>query len=105
MGGRFQTRPVALSALSGIVAMTKAKLKAVASVAAKTALRRVRVLIGTPVRVGAAGVAPDGLEIRAPGGRVFTLFMQCGYAAMHNPPADPQGCRRCPRNFLWHGVG
>ena len=40
--------PEALSALSGIVAMTKAKLKAVARVAAKAALRRL-VMVFAPV--------------------------------------------------------
>ena len=46
----------------------KTKVARQRNVAAKAALRRVWVLIGTPDRVGAAGVAPDGMETGAPWG-------------------------------------
>ena len=76
----------------------KTKVARQRNVAAKAALRRVRVLIGTPVRVGAAGVAPDGMETGALGGRGLTLLVQCGYAAMHNPRMDLDRSRRCLRS-------
>src|SRR5687767_3522579 len=50
--------PVASSAVTGIVAMTKAKLNAVASVAAKAALRRLLVMVGTPSGLCEAAVVP-----------------------------------------------
>ena len=64
--------PVASSALTGIVAMTKAKLNAVASVAAKAALRRLVAIVGTPSCEGWAEVPfpCDGHQIVALGARV-----------------------------------
>ena len=52
LGCSIQASPVTLSALSGIAAMTKAKLKAVASVAAKAALKRL-VMIVSPLEEAA----------------------------------------------------